>query len=65
MDRYAIRGITFVHLEAGHAAQNAVLMAESLGLGSVIIGSFSDGLVKNLLKSDVAAPLLIISVGSL
>ncbi|KUK92180.1 MAG: SagB-type dehydrogenase domain [Thermotogales bacterium 46_20] len=64
MDRYSIRGITFVHLEAGHAAQNVVLMAESLGLGSVIIGSFSDGLVKNLLGSDVAAPLLIIPVGS-
>ncbi len=64
MDRYAVRGITYVHIEAGHAAQNAALMAESLGLGSVMIGAFSDGMVQNLLESRVASPLLIIPIGS-
>ncbi len=64
MDRYAIRGITYVHIEAGHAAQNAMLIAESLGLGSVVIGAFSDGMVQELLESRVAAPLLIIPIGS-
>jgi nitroreductase len=31
-----------VHLEAGHAAQNLLLQAVSLGLGAVPVGGFYD-----------------------
>ena len=31
--RYSERGIRYVHMEAGHAAQNMYLQCESLGLG--------------------------------
>lgn len=38
-----------VYLEAGHAAQNLYLQAESLRLGMVTISSFSDAKVKDLI----------------
>jgi len=42
---YGERGIKYVHLEAGHAAQNLCLMATALGLGSVVVGAFDDDAV--------------------
>jgi len=36
------RAERYVHLEAGHAAQNLLLQAVSLGLGAVPIGAFDD-----------------------
>jgi SagB-type dehydrogenase family enzyme len=32
----------YVHMEAGHAAQNLLLQATALGLGAVPIGAFHD-----------------------
>jgi len=62
--KYGKRGIRYVHIEAGHIAQNIHLQAVVLGLGSVPIGAFSDEGVKNLLSlpSDYE-PLYIIPVG--
>jgi SagB-type dehydrogenase family enzyme len=63
-EKYGKRGIRYVHIEAGHVAQNIHLQAVALGLGSVPIGAFSDEEVKNLLslQSD-HEPLYIIPVG--
>lgn len=48
--KYGERGIRYVHMEAGHAAQNVYLQAVSLGLSTVVIGAFRDEEVKSLLK---------------
>jgi len=48
--RYDRRGIRYVYMEAGHAAQNAHLQAESLGLGSVAVGAFDDASVSKVLS---------------
>ncbi len=37
---YGQRGITYVHMEAGHAAQNILLQAVALGLGGTVVGAF-------------------------
>jgi SagB-type dehydrogenase family enzyme len=62
--KYGDRGIRYVHLEVGHAAQNVCLQATALGLGVVTIGAFYDDQVKNLLKMDEKeTPLYILSAG--
>jgi SagB-type dehydrogenase family enzyme len=62
--KYGERGIRYVHLEAGHAAQNALLQAVSLKLGSVVIGAFSDDGVKRAMRLEPdEQPLYIIPVG--
>jgi len=63
-DKYGERGIKYVHIEAGHIAQNIHLQAISLGLGSVPIGAFSDEAVKKILSLPLEyEPLYIIPVG--
>jgi SagB-type dehydrogenase family enzyme len=47
--KYGKRGIRYVHMEAGHAAQNLCLQATALGLGIVPIGAFDDTAVGRLL----------------
>jgi SagB-type dehydrogenase family enzyme len=61
--KYGERGVRYVHLEAGHAAQNICLQAEALGLGSVMIGAFSDRDVASLLRSAGRQPLYLIPLG--
>ena len=48
--KYGKRGIRYVHIEAGHVAQNIHLEAVALGLGLVPIGAFSDEEVKEILS---------------
>lgn len=60
--RYGSRGIRYVHIEVGHVGQNISLEAVSLGLASVMVGAFSDSLVKKLI-GEAAEPLYIIPVG--
>jgi SagB-type dehydrogenase family enzyme len=45
----AVRSPRYVHLEAGHAAQNLLLEAVALGLGAVPIGAFHDDQVQEAL----------------
>jgi SagB-type dehydrogenase family enzyme len=64
--KYGDRGIQYVHIEAGHAAQNVFLQAVSLNLGAVVIGAFNDEAVKDVLKmSRRDYPLYIMPVGKL
>ena len=61
---YSKRGIRYVYMEAGHAAQNIHLQAESLGLGSVAVGAFDDGSVSEVLSlPDYLEPVYMVVVG--
>jgi len=62
--KYGQRGIQYVHMEVGSAAQNVYLEAASLNLGTVFIGAFYDKEVKDVLqlKQD-EEPLAILPVG--
>lgn len=58
------RGARYVHMEAGHAAQNLLLQATALGLDSVPIGAFHDAEVQAVLGlPGDHAPLYLIPVG--
>lgn len=60
----AERSPRYVHLEAGHAAQNLLLEAAALGLGAVPIGAFDDGGVQRVLGLPADhEPLYLIPVG--
>lgn len=48
-DKYGERGIKYMHIEAGHIAQNIHLEAVALALGSVPVGAFDDEKVDSLL----------------
>jgi len=62
--KYGKRGERYVHIEAGHAAQNLLLQVEALGLASVVVGAFDDDEVARVLHlpSDVE-PVLLLPVG--
>lgn len=60
----ADRARRYAALEAGHAAQNLLLEAVSLGLGAVPVGAFDDARVAKLLRLDEGeAPLYLVPVG--
>jgi len=62
--RYGRRGIPYAHYEAGHVAQNIMLEAVALGLGSCAVGAFEDNRVaKEAGLEDDQIPLLLIPVG--
>ncbi|MCU0895755.1 MAG: SagB/ThcOx family dehydrogenase [Rhodospirillales bacterium] len=61
--KYGERGERYVPIEAGHAAQNVGLQAVALGLGTTIVGAFSDAEVKRVLGLTEEEPLLLVPVG--
>lgn len=62
--RYGNRADRYVHMEAGHAAQNVHLEAVALGLGSVAVGAFhDDGVHRALGLARDERPLYLIPVG--
>ncbi len=62
--KYGQRGIRYVHMEVGHAAQNVFLQAGSLGLGTVVVGAFDDESVREVVGMAVdEQPLYIMPVG--
>ncbi|MCX7852381.1 MAG: SagB/ThcOx family dehydrogenase [Caldilineales bacterium] len=64
-ERYgAQRTPRYVHMEVGHAAQNVLLQAVGLGLGSVPIGAFYDDRVREVLALPAEhEPLYLLPVG--
>ncbi len=50
--RYGSRGIRYVLIEVGHAAQNVYLQATALGLATVAIGAFHDERVKEIVGAS-------------
>jgi len=62
--KYGQRAIRYVHLEAGHAAQNILLQAVALDLGGVPIGAFDDQDLRSVLSlPQDRAPVYVIPVG--
>ena len=63
-DRYGQRGERYVHMEAGHATQNAYLQGVSLGLGSVVVGAFDERTVTEILNiPEEEVPVYIMPIG--
>ncbi|MGE5107423.1 MAG: SagB/ThcOx family dehydrogenase [Sphingobacteriales bacterium] len=64
--KYFERGKKYVHMEAGHVAQNIYLQAVSLKIGTVTMGAFTDSLVKEILhlpKNEF--PLYLMPIGKI
>jgi SagB-type dehydrogenase family enzyme len=62
--KYGERGKRYVHIEVGHAAQNALLQAASLGLGAAVVGAFDDSALASLLDLPTPEqPLYLLPVG--
>ncbi|HLB64099.1 MAG TPA: SagB/ThcOx family dehydrogenase [Anaerolineales bacterium] len=58
------RGERYTLMEIGHAAQNVLLQAEALGLGSVAVGAFDDAEVQALLELPAGhIPLYLLPIG--
>jgi SagB-type dehydrogenase family enzyme len=54
--KYGVRAERYVHIEAGHVAQNVYLQAQVLGLGTVIVGAFE--------LPQTESPLALLPVGT-
>ena len=65
LKKYRDRGYRYLLIETGHAAQNLMLCAAGLGLGTCGIGGFFDVELAQLLRLDVARelPLYAIACG--
>jgi len=62
--KYGGRAERYVHMEAGHVAQNVLLQAVALGLGSVPTGAFADEEVARVLELPPGeVPLYLVPVG--
>lgn len=48
--KYGKRGLRYVEIEVGHAAENVMLQAQALGLGAAVVGAFSDAQVAKVLN---------------
>ncbi len=56
--KYGARGRGYVYMEAGHAAQNLMLQAVELGLGTTMVGAFDDTAVARVLQLSADETLL-------
>lgn len=48
--KYGERGVRYIHIEIGHAAQNVLLQAGALKLSAVVVGAFDDRSVERALQ---------------
>ncbi|MFP4664834.1 MAG: SagB/ThcOx family dehydrogenase [Bacteroidales bacterium] len=64
--KYGDRGIRYVHMEAGHAAQNVYLQSTAFDIGTVTIGAFDDENVKQVVgMADNETALYIMPIGKI
>lgn len=62
--KYGPHAEQFCYLEAGHAAQNVLLMATELGLGCVPVGAFSGKSVASVLElKSYLRPVYLLPIG--
>jgi SagB-type dehydrogenase family enzyme len=62
--KYVQRGERYTHIEAGCAAQNVSLTGYSLGLGSTVVGAFSNkGVAEVVQAGREEKPLVVMPVG--
>lgn len=63
--KYGDRGYRYVLIEAGHVAQNLLLLATGLGIASLAIGGFIDSKVTELLDLELVkeSPIYMIALG--
>ncbi len=62
--KYGDRAQRYTHIETGAVGQNIYLQAESLGLGTVMVGAFNDKKVQSVLGlSQDEIPLAIMPIG--
>ncbi len=62
--KYGRRAIRYVHMEAGHVAQNVCLQATALELGCVTVGAFDDDEIATVLNLPQGVePLYLLPVG--
>lgn len=63
--KYAARSERYCALEAGHVAQNVLLMATALGLAAVPVAAFDDRAVREVLEAGAGeVPLYLLPVGA-
>jgi len=63
-ERYGDRGLMYVHMDVGHAAQNVLLQATALGLGSVPVGAFKTRTIRGQLGlEENEVPLYFVALG--
>jgi len=62
--RYGERGaVRYVSMDTGHLGQNVHLQAQSMGLGTVMVGAFMDKKVLDVIDAKNELPVYIMPVG--
>ncbi|MDD5085375.1 MAG: SagB/ThcOx family dehydrogenase [Candidatus Omnitrophica bacterium] len=61
-NRYGERGMQYIFIDAGHIGENIHLEAESLGLGTVAVGAFSEERVAEIL-GVTGTPVYLMPIG--
>jgi SagB-type dehydrogenase family enzyme len=62
--KYGRRGVRYVHMEAGHVAQNVYLQAVALGLGTTVVGAFDDDAMADVANLEAGeVPLCVMPIG--